>query len=483
MLERIQTGTRNFVSRFRGEVAMDNASDRSEQGIQMQIQFDYDLSTAGAPAGFTAALAYVAGVLDALITNPITVNINVGWNEIGGATLGSGNVAEGGPLGGIGMSYANLVAELKLNASNPAAAQELASLPATAPSQITSYYIAPAQEKAWGLLSPTAAQPDGEIGFSSAYSYSFDPNNQSAAGLFEFIGIAEHEIAHALGRIYGDGPLELVDYAAPGVLATPNTGGYFSIDGGQTNLGQFSPVGDTADWAPPSNGDSFEYLAYPGLEGVLTPVDKTLLGVLGFNENPVPAASSPVVVAAAPPRVGRRVHGPTHTGTAAGLPPETIRAESANVNANAHVRNAFRHAGSGNDGVDAGAADGHKVVDGLGGRTLLAGGSGNGTFNVGSPGGTSAIWSTLAGFHAGDTATIWGVTRADFTIDWLNTHGGRGSTGLTGDFTAPGHAEVKVTLPGYSTADLSKGRLSVSFGTSPGEHGLPGTVYMDIKAV
>ena len=167
----------------------------------MQIKFTYAPSTVSAPAGFTAALAYVAGVLDALITNPITVNINVGWNEIGGVTLPSGDVAEGGPLGGIGMSYANLVAALTANANNPAARQELAFLPATAPSQIGSYYIAPAQEKAWGLLSPTATQPDGEIGFSSAYSYNFDPNNQSAAGLFGFIGIAEHEIAHALGRI------------------------------------------------------------------------------------------------------------------------------------------------------------------------------------------------------------------------------------------------------------------------------------------
>ena len=97
--------------------------------------------------------------------------------------------------------------------------------------------------------------------------------------------------------------------------------------------------------------------------------------------------------------------------------------------------------------------------------------------------GASAVSSTLAGFHAGDVATIWGVTPDDFTIDWLNARGGRGHTGLTGHFTASGHNEVSVTLPGYTIADLSNGRLSVSFGASPGEHGSPGGVYMDIKGV
>jgi hypothetical protein len=451
----------------------------------MQIDFSFDPSTSSAPAGFTTALAFAAGVLDALIANPVTVNINVGWNEIGGAALGSGTVAEGGPLAGTGMSYAALVAALTANASNPAARQELASLPATAPPQIASYYIAPAQEKAWGLLPATATKADGQVGFSSAFNYSFDPNNQSAAGLFEFIGIAEHEITHALGRIYGDGPLELVDYAAPGVFASPNTGGYFSIDGGKTNLGPFdaTPNGDTSDWAPPSNGDSFEYLAFPGLNGVLTPVDKTLMEVLGFNENPVPSSPGPVASPTAPPRVTRRTHGPTHSGTATGLTPETIQAGSANVNVTAHVRNAFAHTGNVNDAVHVSAAGGNRMFDGSGGRNFLTGGLANDTFQVNDPGADLAKRSTFADFHAGETANIGGVTQADFTIDWLNTHGGRGSTGLTDNFTAPGHAEVKETVSGYSTADLSNGRRSVGFGTSPGEHGLPVSVYMDTKAV
>ncbi|MEA2791795.1 MAG: hypothetical protein QOG73_4201, partial [Acetobacteraceae bacterium] len=41
----------------------------------MQIHFDYDTNVASAPAGFTAALAIAAGLLDALIIDPITINI------------------------------------------------------------------------------------------------------------------------------------------------------------------------------------------------------------------------------------------------------------------------------------------------------------------------------------------------------------------------------------------------------------------------
>lgn len=53
----------------------------------MQINFIYDSSVASAPAGFKAALADAASYLDSLITNNITVNIEVGWGEDDGAAI------------------------------------------------------------------------------------------------------------------------------------------------------------------------------------------------------------------------------------------------------------------------------------------------------------------------------------------------------------------------------------------------------------
>ena len=449
----------------------------------MQIQFSYDSSVASAPAGFTSALAYAAGVLDALITNPITVTINVGWNEIGGKPMDSGALAEGGPLNGTGLSYGSLISELTAHASDPVARQQLASLPAVAPASLPSYYITPAQEKAWGLLPANSIEPDGQVGFSAAYQYSFDPNNQTAAGLYEFVGIAEHEITHALGRIYGDGPLELANYTAPGVFATPNTGGYFSIDGGRTNLASFdgAPGGDTADWATTVTGDSFSAQASPGVNGALTPTDIAELSVLGYSENATATTDQFMVVntSSGPASI---MSGAAYAGPVPGLTQELILLNASNLNITALKPNSFIHTASGNDAIDVSAAGGTNVLDGSTGSNFLTGGTGADTFFVDDRAATQAIWSTIAGLHSGDSVTVWGVTQAGFTLDWLNDQGAAGHTGLTLGVTAPGQAPVNVTLAGYSTADLAAGKLTVGFGRSPDEPGLAGSEYMSIRA-
>ena len=64
----------------------------------MQINLLYDASTASAPAAFFTAMNYCVQYLDSLITNNITVNIEVGWGEIedqqfGKSVLGEGDIA------------------------------------------------------------------------------------------------------------------------------------------------------------------------------------------------------------------------------------------------------------------------------------------------------------------------------------------------------------------------------------------------------
>ncbi len=450
----------------------------------MQIDFIYDSSVSSAPAGFTAALAYAAGVLDTLIVNPITVTIQVGWNEIGGAPIGVGNVAEGGPLAGTTVSYAAIVAALRANVTDPSAQSLLASLPSVAPPQISTYYIAPAQEKAWGMLPAASPGADGKIGFGSGFNYSFNPNDQSASGLLAFIGIAEHEITHALGRIDGDGPFALVDYSAPGVYAPPNTGGYFSVDGGKTNLGQFNgiPNGDSADWAVAASGDSFDYVTNPGVVGTISASDRTLLGALGYSIAPA-ATPSQFLIVNEPSGQSGVYDGVAYAGPVAGLTHELVLAGAGNTNVTSFAANAFIRTGGGNDAIDVSGVGGTNVLDGSTGSNFLTGGSGADTFFVDDRNPAATIWSTIAGFHAGDTATIWGVTQAGFAIDWLNGQGASGATGLTASVTAHGAPAVDVTLAGFTTADLSNGRLAVSFGASPNEPGLAGSVYMNIRAV
>jgi len=71
----------------------------------------------------------------------------------------------------------------------------------------------------------------------------------------------------------------------------------------------------------------------------------------------------------------------------------------------------------------------------------------------------------VVGFHAGDTATLFGVGPAAFTLNWLNSDGAPGFTGLTLHATANGKPEASLTLTGYTLADMSNGKLSITFAT------------------
>src|ERR1700760_3566776 len=157
-------------------------------GDAMQIDFVYDASVANAPAGLTTGLAAAAAYLDALITDPITVTIQVGWGENNGSAIPAGELATGGPTSGIGLSYSALEAQLAKAATSPADQSVVANLPAADPTGGGSFFVSSAQEKAWCLLSPTAAGIDGSIGFSTSYAFTFDPDARTEPSLYDFIG-------------------------------------------------------------------------------------------------------------------------------------------------------------------------------------------------------------------------------------------------------------------------------------------------------
>jgi hypothetical protein len=47
-----------------------------------------------APAGFTAAFQDAVNFFESTFINPITVNIDVGWGELGGSPIASGDLGE-----------------------------------------------------------------------------------------------------------------------------------------------------------------------------------------------------------------------------------------------------------------------------------------------------------------------------------------------------------------------------------------------------
>ena len=90
---------------------------------------------------------------------------------------------------------------------------------------------------------------------------------------------------------------------------------------------------------------------------------------------------------------------------------------------------------------------------------------------------SSSVWRTVANFHAGDAATIFGITRNGFHTAWVDGQGAPGYKGLTLYVTASGVPNASLTLTGYTTADLTNGALTTSYGTEN-----DGTPYLYIHA-
>jgi len=129
--------------------------------------------------------------------------------------------------------------------------------------------------KALGLIAGNDPAEDASITFSSNFTWDFDRSNGISAGTYDFIGVAAHEIGHAMGFVSGvdtvdycggDGPeapldldiyrvfsiLDLCRYSADSLAQAeqPAEGAVldlaygdtplFSIDGGDTIEGLFS---------------------------------------------------------------------------------------------------------------------------------------------------------------------------------------------------------------------------------------------------
>lgn len=511
----------------------------------MNIQFTWDNSVANAPDGFKSAMAFAASEIDSIITSPGVINLAVGWGEAAGAPLQPGDAGEGGPYsftanGG----YDELLTALRSHSDSATDRAVLASLPANAPTAVGGFFNTTAQQKAWGLLPVDAPGIDGVIGFNADLSYTFDPANRAAPGKYDMIGLAEHEITHALGRIGGDGAFKLSNYVAPGVLNTSNSpGAYFSIDGGVTNLADYQSFGDTADWNPSHQAENaFTALTFPGVANLITPVDVRLMDAIGFSVQqptpptppappapptpppapplppaPVPPAPPPappvppdVPPVPAPPRAppgptggplpiptpGARnftvtntttgttslQDGTAYSGPVAGIQWQFITSTTDSLAITAASPNSFIHSGSGTDAVDVSKVNGMNVLDGGTGNNFLAGGTGHDVFFVDDRNPSADIWSSVINFHSGDSVTAWGVSASDFSLSWLNGQGADGFKGLTGTFSAAGKPNAIMTIAGYTSADLGNGRLHVAYGHTSDLPDLPGSSYVQITA-
>jgi hypothetical protein len=181
----------------------------------MQINVSFDSSVANAPAGFVAAVNYVVNYYDTLFTNNVTINLDVGYGEVAGQTLGSGALGESVSPSYLAESYSSVVSALQAQGAPGASA-----LPSTSPVPGTLYMTA-AEAQALGL---TNAVSTGYVGFSSSFAFDYTANTTPTSSQYYFIGVAEHEISEIMGRVslINDQPsdytpMDLYRFSAAGV--------------------------------------------------------------------------------------------------------------------------------------------------------------------------------------------------------------------------------------------------------------------------
>ena len=262
----------------------------------------YGTSVNSAPGDFTSAFQNAIGYFQSTFSNPVSINLNVGWGEVGGQALG-------GALGANSSYFVNYdygtVRNALLNVAAPGY------LPVTDPTNGRQIDVNTANAKVLGLS--TFSPPDsgdGSIGFDSAAQWSFDPNNRAVSNRYDFIGVAMHEISEVMGRrsslvptctggTCSESVQDLFRYTSPGQLDLTGTNAYLSIDGGNSQVNTFNgdpTVGDLGDWKG-NTPDAYNYAAGTNQLLPVSAGDITALRTLGYTlATPVPIPDSALLL-------------------------------------------------------------------------------------------------------------------------------------------------------------------------------------------
>src|SRR5216683_1640867 len=255
-------------------------------GITINLLFD--AAAMAAPASFRAAIQQAATMLTAAISDQITVNIKVDYSGTGGG-------ASAGPDAGLYESYASTTAVL-ISHESPGDTIFNALPPVSLIQGQSQVAVWNAQLKSLGLLGATAGTDDGEATFATDI-------NQNL-----LVGVALHELTHALGRVpYGtpadpSGRPDIFDlfrFTSPGVRLFQSSAtapaAYFSVDGGLTKFADYGQTSDSSDFlnsGVQGPNDPFNEFYTGNTNQQLTTVDLKQLDALGFHLT----ANTPAVI-------------------------------------------------------------------------------------------------------------------------------------------------------------------------------------------
>jgi uncharacterized repeat protein (TIGR03803 family) len=353
--------------------------------------------------------------------------------------------------------------------------------------------IADAYGDLFGTTQAGGASNDGTV-FEIPYSGGSYANTPTVLANFNFTDGAYPDgnlIADGAGDLFGttlgggtDGYGTVFEIKNIGTPATPS---YASTPTTLENFNGANDYGPASDLIADATGNL--YGTTTGVSAIdqaqITDGTAFELSGAGFMA-PVPFAIDDTTTGVQSVSQGTPYSGPVY-----GLVDQYINATATDTLAvAAGVPNTFirigSQGGSGEAAIDVSHVGGTNVLDGEYGSDFLVGGTGPFSFDTffvedgAFSQSTSSVWSTVVNFHAGDAATIWGITQnGSFNLNWVNGQGAAGYTGLTLNVTAPGVPEASLTLSGYTTANLPTGTdptLTTSYGT------VNGTPYLYIQA-
>jgi len=241
----------------------------------LTFNLTFDAAAAAAPESFRAGVEQAAAILSSAITDQATVNLAIDFAGTGG---GAGANISNGVL----VNYTQLKTDLVDHAAAGDTVFDHLKAGATIQghSQVA---VSNAEAKVLGLIAPN--DTNTQDGFAT---FNTDIPTQS------LVGVALHELSHALGRVPTPGQadvFDLFDFTRPGHNLINNSlssapPAYFSIDGGVTKIADFGQMSDPADFLNTGiqgANDPLNEFYNPTTSQFLSPIDLVMLEALGFN--------------------------------------------------------------------------------------------------------------------------------------------------------------------------------------------------------